>query len=527
MPTRRTRSASGSCVRRSRLGAAAVLVLLSGCSSRVPRRRLERRRRCQHGGPRGRRRASARADGAAPTTRAAARRQRRRRRRHDRGRDAAGDLHRQRPAPLRRRRAGDLRRPQGGRRVTAARSPRTTPRPTTDGGALRSRMVLRIPTADFDEAMDRAREGRRRWSPRSDESADVTTQVLDIDVRVEAQQRSIDRIQVLFDNATSIKDVVSIEARALPPAGRPRLARGAAALPRRPDLDVDDHRRRRADRRAREARAEGRRRHRLPGRSRRRLARPAGFLVGAVHGRRRAAALAGPGAWCWRSPAGRWPRRLRRRRPTAATPERRPSLRGCPTPRTSGSPSSSTPTTPPRSTPRRCSRRSRSTASPTVRRAYGDWTDSHLSGWMKKVRGLALQPMLQVAHTSGQELHRLGADHRRDGPALLRQRRRLRARLQRQRLHLAGHPAAGLGQDRLRPRAAQDPAVAAPRGRPVHLPRGPRRRPGRRADRERAAPTPGARRRAGCPTCGACSSGPSPAPRTTTAGPRSPRSPTT
>jgi hypothetical protein len=38
---------------------------------------------------------------------------------------------------------------------------------------------------------------------------------------------------------------------------------------------------------------------------------------------------------------------------------------------------------------------------PTVRRAYGDWTDSHLNGWMKKVRGLALQPMLQVAHTQG------------------------------------------------------------------------------------------------------------------------------
>jgi len=38
---------------------------------------------------------------------------------------------------------------------------------------------------------------------------------------------------------------------------------------------------------------------------------------------------------------------------------------------------------------------------PTVRRAYGDWTNSHLNGWMKKVRGLALQPMLQVSHTSG------------------------------------------------------------------------------------------------------------------------------
>ena len=39
----------------------------------------------------------------------------------------------------------------------------------------------------------------------------MTTQVLDIDVRVEAQQRSIDRIQVLFDHATTIKDIVSIE----------------------------------------------------------------------------------------------------------------------------------------------------------------------------------------------------------------------------------------------------------------------------------------------------------------------------
>jgi NYN domain/OST-HTH/LOTUS domain len=38
---------------------------------------------------------------------------------------------------------------------------------------------------------------------------------------------------------------------------------------------------------------------------------------------------------------------------------------------------------------------------PTVRRAYGDWTNNHLNGWMKKVRGLALQPMLQVAHTQG------------------------------------------------------------------------------------------------------------------------------
>ena len=79
-----------------------------------------------------------------------------------------------------------------------------------DGGALRSRMVLRIPTANFDEAMTELEKVATLVSSQR-ESADVTTEVLDIGVRVEAQQRSIDRIQVLFDNATSIKDVVSIE----------------------------------------------------------------------------------------------------------------------------------------------------------------------------------------------------------------------------------------------------------------------------------------------------------------------------
>ena len=80
-----------------------------------------------------------------------------------------------------------------------------------DGGPLRSRMVLRVPTADFDDAMTELEKVATLASSKR-ESADVTTQVLDIDVRVEAQQRSIDRIQVLFDNATTIKDVVNVEA---------------------------------------------------------------------------------------------------------------------------------------------------------------------------------------------------------------------------------------------------------------------------------------------------------------------------
>ncbi len=79
-----------------------------------------------------------------------------------------------------------------------------------DGAAFRSRMVLRIPTADFDDTMSQLEEVGALVSSKR-QSADVTTQVLDIDVRVEAQQRSIDRIQVLFDHATTIKDIVSIE----------------------------------------------------------------------------------------------------------------------------------------------------------------------------------------------------------------------------------------------------------------------------------------------------------------------------
>jgi hypothetical protein len=79
-----------------------------------------------------------------------------------------------------------------------------------DGAPLRSRMVLRIPTADFDDAMTELEKVGTLVSSKR-QSQDVTTQVLDMDARVEAQRRSIDRIQVLFDHATSIKDIVSVE----------------------------------------------------------------------------------------------------------------------------------------------------------------------------------------------------------------------------------------------------------------------------------------------------------------------------
>jgi hypothetical protein len=38
---------------------------------------------------------------------------------------------------------------------------------------------------------------------------------------------------------------------------------------------------------------------------------------------------------------------------------------------------------------------------PTVKRAYGDWTDSHLSGWLSDLPKHGIQPMLQIANTKG------------------------------------------------------------------------------------------------------------------------------
>ncbi|MXG91965.1 DUF4349 domain-containing protein [Nocardioides flavescens] len=79
-----------------------------------------------------------------------------------------------------------------------------------DGEARTATLVLRVPTASFDEAMADLK-GVATLVAADSGTEDVTSQVVDTDVRVEAQRRSIERIQVLFDRATTIKDVVGIE----------------------------------------------------------------------------------------------------------------------------------------------------------------------------------------------------------------------------------------------------------------------------------------------------------------------------
>lgn len=82
-----------------------------------------------------------------------------------------------------------------------------------DGQPAYTRMVLRIPTAQFADAMDALKQidGAELESANSSED-DVTTKLIDTRTRLAAQKRSIARITVLFDRAQSIRDVMAIEA---------------------------------------------------------------------------------------------------------------------------------------------------------------------------------------------------------------------------------------------------------------------------------------------------------------------------
>jgi hypothetical protein len=80
-----------------------------------------------------------------------------------------------------------------------------------DDGVLRTtRLVLRIPSADFAAALDELKKVADLQTSNSNVN-DVTTQVIDNDVRVRAQARSIKRIEQLLDRAQSIRVIMAIE----------------------------------------------------------------------------------------------------------------------------------------------------------------------------------------------------------------------------------------------------------------------------------------------------------------------------
>lgn len=81
-----------------------------------------------------------------------------------------------------------------------------------DGGVRRTRLVIRVPVAEFDETMSQIEDVAKLRSS-SRHSEDVTTQVIDIEARIRAQSASVERIELLLARARSIRDIVAIEAQ--------------------------------------------------------------------------------------------------------------------------------------------------------------------------------------------------------------------------------------------------------------------------------------------------------------------------
>ena len=82
------------------------------------------------------------------------------------------------------------------------------------GKTIRQRLVLRVPSPKFSKAMDGLSKlpggtliGRNR------SSEDVTTKVIDNATRVRTQRASLARIQALLAQATSLREIISIESQ--------------------------------------------------------------------------------------------------------------------------------------------------------------------------------------------------------------------------------------------------------------------------------------------------------------------------
>lgn len=81
-----------------------------------------------------------------------------------------------------------------------------------DGATSYSRLVVRVPSPKFNTTMIALEEAAElRSSNRGAE--DVTTQVIDTDVRVRAQEASLRRVELLLSRAQSLKDIIWIESQ--------------------------------------------------------------------------------------------------------------------------------------------------------------------------------------------------------------------------------------------------------------------------------------------------------------------------
>jgi len=81
-----------------------------------------------------------------------------------------------------------------------------------EGEVRMTQLVVRVPAADFDATMNGISQlGTLVESTRK--AKDVTTQVIDTDVRIRAQEESLSRVETLLARANSIRDIMAIEAQ--------------------------------------------------------------------------------------------------------------------------------------------------------------------------------------------------------------------------------------------------------------------------------------------------------------------------
>ncbi|WP_019063317.1 DUF4349 domain-containing protein [Streptomyces prunicolor] len=77
-------------------------------------------------------------------------------------------------------------------------------------GHERTRVVLRVPTDKYDEALADL-EGAGKLLERTAKAQDVTDQVVDVESRITSQRASVARVRELMDRATKLSDVVQLE----------------------------------------------------------------------------------------------------------------------------------------------------------------------------------------------------------------------------------------------------------------------------------------------------------------------------
>ncbi len=115
------------------------------------------------------------------------------------------------------------------------------------GTVTSAHLVLRVPSDRFDRTMtELAGVATLRSSTRKGE--DVTTQVIDTEARIKAQQAGVRRLRDLVSRAANLPALLAVERELTARQGRARVAPAAACLPGRPDQPGDDHRRHRPSR---------------------------------------------------------------------------------------------------------------------------------------------------------------------------------------------------------------------------------------------------------------------------------------